>query len=238
MHLLCWRIEIAGKCDHLDGFKWDVVAQELAVCRKKKWIVSLTAILLLVVTPAGAARFNEREMDILNKGGVVRRVSPDSGENQTYGGAGWTVVKSPLRKVWKAILDWDSYTAIYPNTLETKELTHNRGRHLLRMRIGHPIIQVKYHVDMKSKWKTKRIAFALNKDYPNDLEEVYGYWQLFPLPDGNTLVAYVFHVKVPRGILQVLTKSFERMALHRLLGAPWHLKKWVEEESNGKHRAS
>ena len=203
-----------------------------------KYICLGVAVLVFAVPPASAKRFNDREMDILNKGGVVRRVFPDSGENQVYGGSGWTVVNSSPRAVWEALQDWDSYTAMYPNTLESKELFHKPGRHILRMRLGHPILQVVYHVEMKPTWGNKRMAFSLMKNYPHDVEDIQGYWQLFPLSDGQTLVAYVFRVKVPDGMERFLTKSFQKMALHRLLGAPWHLKKWVEEKAPGKCCAS
>ncbi len=185
---------------------------------------------------AASSRFSDNELKILNAGGTVRRIFPESGNKGFYGGSGWTVVNASQEEVWAAIQDWGSYTNAFPNTIEAKEISRKPGRSLLRMRLGHPVIQVIYHVEMRPDLEKKTIAFSMVKNHQQDLDEIDGYWQLFPLAEKRTLVAYVVRVQVPMGIVNILSESFKKMALHGILGAPGHLKKWIEEKAPGRYR--
>ncbi len=180
--------------------------------------------------------FTPDELAELKAGRIVRQELKNSRQNGFYGGTGWAVINAPAERIWRAIIDWESYPEIFPNTVEMRELSRKGQRSLLRMRMGHPILKVMYHLEMSKDGDQKTLRFKLIKSRPHDLEAIRGYWRLFPQKGNRTLVAYVIGLQAPMGIVNLVSKSFEDEAMEGILGAPKFVKEWVETKAADQYR--
>ena len=189
-----------------------------------------TTALVVLLAPLGAAAvdFTPIELESLKRGAVVQQELPTSRKGGFYGGSGYAIVNAPVDAVWKAIQDWSAYTKMFPNTTESVELSRKGGRSLIRMKIGHPVVSVQYHVEMKKDEKKKVLSFQMVKNLPNDIDDVRGYWRLFPQPDDRTLIAYVLAIRAPMGLINLIGPKLEDQAITALLNVPGFMKDWIE----------
>ena len=185
---------------------------------------------MLVAPPSEAIKFSKDEKVALKQGETVRRVFADTGKDGYYGGSGWAMIDAPVDVIWQNVLDWNSYTKIFDYNVETRELYRHKGRSVIRMRLGHPIVNVTYHVEMRPDKKKNTMHFRLLPDMPSDLENIKGYWQFFPQPGDKTLVVYVIGIHIPRGMEVLLPDSFKQQTLHDILNIPGILKEWIEKK--------
>jgi len=194
--------------------------------------------LAVLLAPLGAAAvdFSPREIESLRNGDTVRQKLPSSGRGGFYGGSGFAIVDAPIDSVWKAIQDWNAYTKMFPNVTDSTEVSRKGGRSLVRIKIGHPIVSVQYHVEMSRDAEKKVLSFRMVPGLPNDLDDVRGYWRLFPQPDGRTLIAYVLAVRAPMGLVNLIGPRLEAQALHALLGVPGFMKVWIEGPGRSRYR--
>lgn len=193
-------------------------------------ILLVAGALVVSLAPLGAAAvdFTPIELESLKRGAVVRQELPSSRRGGFYGGSGYAIVDAPVDAVWKAIQDWDAYTRAFPNTTESVEISRKGGRSLVRMKIGHPVVSVQYHVEMKRDEEKKVISFQMVKELPNDLDDVRGYWRLFEQPGGRTLIAYVLAIRAPMGLINLIGPKLEDQAITALLNVPGFMKDWIE----------
>lgn len=191
---------------------------------------------LLAPGAATAVDFTEAELTALKAGEVVRHELPSSRRGGFYGGSSFAIVDAPIGAVWKAIQDWSAYPKAFPNTTETVELSRKGERSLVRMKIGHPVASVQYHVEMTRDARKRILAFAMVKELPNDLDDVRGYWRLFEQPGGRTLVAYVVAVRAPMGLVNLVGPELGARAVAALLNVPGSLKAWIEGPGAARYR--
>jgi carbon monoxide dehydrogenase subunit G len=190
----------------------------------------LAAVAVLVSAPAGAQapEFSAAEKKLLAAGEVVRQELPTSRKSGFYGGSGWVIVDAPPETIFAVLVDWNNYVRAFPNTVEVRELSRKGDRSLVRMRLGHPVISVTYHLEMLKEPAKRVLSFKQVGTHPSDLDDIRGYWRLFPQKDGRTLVVYVVALNVPMGIVNMVGPKFENETMHGILGIPQYLKKWVE----------
>jgi len=191
-------------------------------------LMAATIAALLAPSLVAAVNFSPIEYETLKRGEVVRQELPSSRQNGFYGGTGYAIVNAPVDTVWKAIQDWDAYTKAFPNTTETVELRRIGNRSVVRMKIGHPIVTVQYHVEMTRNEEKKVIRFRMIRNLPSDIDDVQGYWRLFPQPGDRTLIAYVLAVRVPMGLVTFIGPDLEDQAITALLNVPGFMKAWIE----------
>jgi hypothetical protein len=190
----------------------------------------LAALVALFPSPAAAEgpQFSAAERKLLAAGKVVCQELPSSRKNGFYGGSGWVIVDAPAATILAALVDWSSYVRAFPNTVDVRELSRKGDRSLVRMRLGHPVISVTYHLEMQRDEKKHVLSFKQVSSHPSDLDDIRGYWRLFPQKDGRTLVVYVVALNVPMGIVNMVGPKFEAESIEGILGVPQYLKKWVE----------
>jgi len=177
--------------------------------------------------PAGAVDFTEKQLAKLKAGKSVKKPLVDAGSNGVYGGSGFALIDAPPEVVWNAILDWGSYKKVFPKTRDVRQVSRKGGRSLVRMELGTKLINVAYFVEVtanKSKWQ---ISYKLVGSKPHDIDEVQGYWRLFPQKNGQTLVAYVTAVKVPMGLVNLIPENLEKKINRNLLASPQYLREWI-----------
>ncbi len=203
-------------------------------------IVGVLAVLglLLAVSAAGAVEFSPAEKARLAAGKTVRQPLPASGRDGFYAGTGYAIIDAPVDLVWRAIQDWDSYHRVYPKTVEVREVGRKGDRSLLRMRLGHEMISLVYHVEIQLDEEKRMLSFDLVRNRPHDIEEARGYWRLFPQKDGRTLAAYVVASRVPMGVVGLIPANLAEKIERNLLDAPGNLKKWVEGPQGNRYRTA
>lgn len=197
---------------------------------KNVWILPVLLLAsLLWSAPTHAVNFTAAEKAKLKSGRIVRQELPTSRKNGFYGGTGWAIIDAPAEIIWKTLLDFKKYNKIFSYTEEAKVLSRKDNKKLVRLKIGHPILGMINHMEMKEN-KTKHvISFKLVNTHPHDLQQIRGYWRLFPQKDGKTLVAYVIAIKVPMGLVNLASKDLENTAVTSLIGLPLDVKWWIEK---------
>ena len=147
----------------------------------------------------------------------------------------FTIVKAPVDVVWKAIQDFGIYSRMFPNTTEATELSRKGDKSMVRLRLGHPLVNLQYHVEIGRDDTKKMMSFKLIKKMPNDINSIRGYWRLFPQKDGRTLIAYAVAVEVPMGLVNLAGSDLERRSFNALLGIPGDVRRWVEGPNGKKY---
>lgn len=196
---------------------------------------------LAIVAMAGnacAVDFTDKQLAKLEAGKSVKKPLAGAGSNGVYGGAGFALVDAPPEVVWEAIQDWGSYKKIFPKTIDVREVSRKGDRALVRMEIGHKLISVSYFVSVetdKTKWQ---MSYKLVGSKPHDLDEVQGYWRLFPQKNGQTLVAYVTAVKVPMGVVNLIPEDLEKKINRNLLASPQYLREWIHGAGRARYASA
>jgi ribosome-associated toxin RatA of RatAB toxin-antitoxin module len=191
---------------------------------------------MLISFPSFAVEFSTAEIDRLQSGKTVRQPLAKSRQNGFYGGTGWAIVDAPANVVFAAIQDWDVYPDVFPRTVSAEELSRDKNRSLVRMKMGYKFLNIEYHLTVKPSREKNTVSFSLVPNRPHDIESAHGYWRLFPQKDGRTLVAYGIAVKIPAGIVTFLGKRLEKELEDSLIGLPRYIKRWVERPSGNRYR--
>ena len=195
-----------------------------------------SAAMVAVGFEAQAVSFSKKEKSYLAAGKTVKQPLENSGKGGFFGGSGYTIIDAPPEVVWSAIEDWASYSNVYPNTVEVKEVARKDNRSLVYMEQGHPLVSASYFVEVERDPAKHMLSFRLVEDRPHDIEDARGYWKLFPQKDGRTLVAYVVAVKVPMGLVNLLGDKLSGRLGKALLHVPGSLKKWLEGPEGNRYR--
>jgi ribosome-associated toxin RatA of RatAB toxin-antitoxin module len=197
--------------------------------------LGMLALVALISQEAFAEHFSADETAMLVRGDVVRRERPHNGKDGLFGGTGYAMIEASPDEIFSAIQNWPVYPQIFSNVVESKLLAKRQGRSLVRMKIGHPVLSVTYHVEMTTDESSWTMRFHQVGGMANDLDDIYGYWRLFPVAENRTIVAYVLNVKVPMGLVNLLPASFKRMAIEGLLGVPAYLREWMDKHPRSRN---
>jgi ribosome-associated toxin RatA of RatAB toxin-antitoxin module len=182
----------------------------------------------LVFSPkANAVNFTSQEKERLQSGKAVIKLMSSSGQKGFYGGTGYALIDAPVDEVWKVLKDWPAYTKMFPNTEQCIPVSKKGNRTLLKMRIGHPVVNIKYHVQVTENEKRRTLNFDLVKQYPHDIEALKGYWRLFPQGKNRTLAVYVVSLQAPPGLMAIAGEKLANSAIRTLLRIPHDVRKWM-----------
>lgn len=192
-------------------------------------LLLLSAALMAFALPANAVQFSKDEKKSLKSGETVVRLLPSSGQKGFYGGSGYAVIDAPVEKVWNELRTWTNYTKMFPYTKECQPISQKGNRTLLKMVIGHPVASVQYHLDIEANESEKTLQFNLVSNYPHDLDELKGFWKLFPQPGGRTLAAYVVSAKAPPGLVVIVGPKLAHEAIKMLLSIPGDVRQWMKD---------
>ena len=183
--------------------------------------------------PAMAVSFSKSEKAKLMAGKTVIQLLPSSGQKGFYGGSGYALIDAPIEEVWEVIRTWKDYPRMFPNTDYCEPISRKGNRTLLKMKIGHPVVSVHFHVQTVEDEQKKALHFNLVSQYPHDIDSLKGYWRLFPQSGGRTLAAYVVSVQAPMGIVAIAGEDLAQGAIEALLNIPGDVRKWIK---GGKHK--
>jgi hypothetical protein len=209
----------------------------LSFCTTRPRAIVAAFALALSLAPlvAAAVDFKPAELAALKRGTVVKHELSSSRRGGFYGGSGFAIVNASVDRVWAAIQDWDGYSRAFPNTTAS-EVSRKGELSLIKMKIGHPVASVQYHVEMARDDEKKVLSFKMVPDLSNDLDDVRGYWRLFPQPNDRTLIAYVLAIRAPMGLVNLIGPRLEAEAIDALLNVPGYMKKWIEGPGRSRYR--
>ncbi|MBN2343692.1 MAG: SRPBCC family protein [Deltaproteobacteria bacterium] len=191
---------------------------------------------LLIAAPVAAVDFTAAEKAKLKKGRTVVKLLPTSGKKGFYGGSGYALIDASVDEVWKVLTDWSAYPKMFPNTEVCEQISKKGNKTLLKMKIGHPVVNVRYHVETTADPEKKSLHFQLLSQYPHDIDSLTGYWRLFPQSGGRTLAAYVVSVKAPPGIVSIAGDDLANRAIKALLKIPGDIKRWIDGPHGKKYK--
>ncbi|MBN2717098.1 MAG: SRPBCC family protein [Deltaproteobacteria bacterium] len=175
--------------------------------------------------------FTAAEKVKLKKGRTVVKFLPTSGQKGFYGGSGYALINAPVDEVWKVLTNWHLYTKMFPRTEVCTPISKKGNKTLIKMKIGHPVANVRYHVETTVNESEKSIYFHLLSNYPHDIDSMTGYWRLFPQAGNRTLAAYVASVKTPPGIIAIAGEELVNKAISSMLKIPGDIRRWMEQNS-------
>ena len=198
----------------------------------RAWVIALLTFLIAI--PVLAVDFSSAEKVKLKMGKTVVKMLPTSGQKGFYGGSGYALIDAPVDEVWNILLDFELYTRMFPNTEVCTAISRKGNKTLIKMKIGHPVVNVRYHVETTANEAEKSLHFQLLNDYPHDIDSLTGYWRLFPQAGNRTLAAYVVSVKAPPGIVAIAGDDLANRAVVALLKIPGNIKRWVERSKTQK----
>jgi hypothetical protein len=104
-------------------------------------------------------------------------------------------IHAPVDVVWDCILDFNSYAAMVPNTVEStiykrENMSHHdssaaKERILVRLKMGVPMLNKKldFHVDHVHDAPRKIVTWTLDYDQMSDIDDSVGIWHAIPHPD-------------------------------------------------------
>lgn len=184
--------------------------------------------------PLGALELTADEIDRLACGETVRRPLARAGRDGLYGGTALVMIRADEATVRAALEDLASYPRIFPLFLEARIVGRRDGREVVRMTQGTAVISVVYHLLATRDEPRRMLRFAMIDSLPHDIEDVRGFWRLFPQPDGTTVVAYGVAAHINLSVLGLIDRVGQEIQAH-LLDMPAHLRRWLQGPGKGRY---
>lgn len=193
----------------------------------------VVSVLMAAISVASATRqavtleLTNRERERLAAGQEVIKPIVGAGRNNLYGGTSLILINASPEQCQAAIEDLSRYPEIFPMFVDARKVGELGDKIIVRMRQGTAVFSLIYHILVSRDPARHLTRFRLIKTLPHDIDEVSGFWRLFPQKDGRTLVAYAVTAKINLGALGLIDRVGHEIQL-RLVGMPGHLKSWLE----------
>jgi hypothetical protein len=105
---------------------------------------------------------------------------------------------------------------------------------VVRMRQGTAVFNLIYHVLVSRDPARHLTRFRLIKTLPHDIDDVFGFWRLFPQKDGRTIAAYAITARINLGALGLVDRIGREIQRH-LVPMPGYLKAWLSGPGKGRY---
>jgi len=186
-------------------------------------LIALTAFLLAL--PASAFELSQDEVDRLVAGQQIVVPLDGAGRNGVFGGTALILIDANADELQAAIEDLDSYPKMFPYFVSADLTGKLDEKRIVRMRQGTPVFNLIYHLLISYEPSKRLTRFRMIKTLPHDIDDVAGFWRLFPQKDGRTVVAYGVTARVNLGALGLIDRVGHEIQ-QRLVGMPAHLRRW------------
>lgn len=195
---------------------------------REKTALLVTCALLLFGVPRSshALELTQDEIKRLVAGQQIVKPIPGACENGLYGGTALIMIDANPEAIQAAIEDLDSYPQMFPYFVSAGLAGKLDGKRVVRMRQGTPVFNLIYHLLISYDPARRLTRFRMVKTLPHDIDNVVGFWRLFPQPDGRTIVAYGVTARVNLGALGLIDRVGYEIQ-KRLVGMPAYLKRWL-----------
>lgn len=159
----------------------------------------------LAATPfARAEGLTPDERSRLASGDVIRRrVDFETSDGPFFGGIAYGVIDASPAEVIRALLDVSAYRALFPVTLEAKEVGHKGDNRLVFFRHGGRLGSASYTALVRRE-SPSVIRFWLDPDSPHEVEDCWGYFRVQPFAENRTLLTYAAALRLEFGVIRLL----------------------------------
>jgi hypothetical protein len=197
---------------------------------------SLLALAVIGLGPwsASALELNQAELARLAAGEEIVKPAADAGRNGIYGGTSLILIDAEPAEIQAAIEDTASYPSIFPMFLSVEIVGKLGQKSIVRMSQGTPVFSLIYHVLVSRDQATHTTRFRLVGTLPHDIDDVVGFWRLFPQPDGRTVVVYSVRARINLGALGLIDRVGQEIQ-RQLIPMPGHLKSWLSGPGKGRY---
>lgn len=155
-------------------------------------------------SPAGAKGLSAEEQLALERGEVVRRpIDVDLPEGDYFGGIAYGLVEAAPAEVMRTLLDITAYRAIFPLTMEVREVGRKGGNRLIFFRHGGRLGSASYTAIVRRQ-SPSVIRFWLDPDSPHEVEDCWGFFRVEAFPAGKTLLTYAALLRLEMGVIKLL----------------------------------
>jgi hypothetical protein len=167
------------------------------------------AFLLCSSAPARADALSGAEADRLIHGQTVsRRQETRLGMRRYVGGVTYAIVDWAPDDVTSLLYDLRLWHRFIPKAREVRRLSAAGGDPRVEISHGTPLISVKY--SMRVKREGRAVRFWMDPTMPHDIEDIWGFFRLAPLPNGRTLITFGILIDLGDGMLRDLFENLVR----------------------------
>jgi hypothetical protein len=188
--------------------------------------------LLVFAASAGPAHaqqdsgFSDDEREQLRRGElVVRSEARERGHHRLIGGTSFQVIDAAPEAVWRAVLDTPRYTRFVPIAVEAREIEHSDDRRLVLLRHEQGPVELSYHVEVAVRADRKTLRFRVDRTRAGDVSEGWGFLQVRPFGDSQTIVTFGIFADVGSGMVA----GFFRPRMQEwMMRVPAELRRYLE----------
>jgi hypothetical protein len=172
-----------------------------------------------------AAPLSSHEQEALHAGVMVSRALRFQQEGGRYvGGVSYQVVDARPELVLAALSDVANWPEALPRTKSARLLKAKDGLSRVELVQGGSLVEARYTV-MLARADADTIRFWLDPSAPHDIQDVFGFFRVQPLPGGRSLITVGAALDLGDGIARML---FEDKIAGMLLRAPHKIRQFVE----------
>lgn len=195
-------------------------------------LLSSCLLALLLASPvraggpaASVAGLSAHEQDVLGAGKMVSRAMRFEAAGGHYvGGVSYQVVDARPEVVLAALSDVANWSEALPRTKSAKLVESKGGVSRVELVQGGALMEARYTV-MLERADGDTIRFWLDPSRPHDIEDVWGYFRIRPMPGGRSLITVGAALDLGDGLARML---FEDKIAGLMLRAPRHIRAFVE----------
>jgi hypothetical protein len=203
---------------------------------RRRAVLSLCALSTLFAiscfAPLALAKgLSPEERARLAQGDLIRRpIDVDLPEGPYFGGIAYAVIDAPEAEVMSVLLDTSAYSAIFPLTLEAREVGRKGDNRLVFFRHGGRFGSASYTAIVRRQ-SPSVIRFWLDPAFPHEIEDCWGYFRVTALSDKRTLLTYAALLRLEFGVVRML--FLEKIRTYAM-NTPLLVRRYFEGKGRGR----
>jgi hypothetical protein len=143
------------------------------------------------------------EADRLASGGLVTRTQElDRGDRRYVGGVTYAIVDGRPDDVAALVDDVQAWGRLFPMTRDTRYIGADAGGTIVEVTQGASLVHVTY--TMRVRREGSVVRFWMDRSYPHDIEDVWGFLRTEPLEGPRQLVTFGILIDMGAGLLRDL----------------------------------
>jgi len=181
-----------------------------------------------------ALELTQTELERLAAGEQIQRPIDGACRNGLYGGTALILIDERPEVIQAAIEDLESYPRMFPYFVSAAAAGKLDEKRIVRMRQGTAVFNLIYHLLISYEPDKRLTRFRMVKTLPHDIDDVAGFWRLFPQQGRQTVVAYGVTARINLGALGLIDRVGHEIQ-KRLVGMPVYLKRWLAGPGRGRY---
>ncbi len=175
--------------------------------------------------PDGLKGLSESQIAELNQGKLIFSTSDDGNEESSLIESVAIFNKTP-QQTWDLLVQTHRQVEYLKELAETKIIKKEDDEDIIYFKLK-SVITINYQVEHEFDYDKLYIHWELDDDYANELDDLRGFWRLYPYDGGQkTLVRYGSSVTL-RGVPDFVQNMFKKGGVGKSLKT---VRKWVESD--------